>query len=60
MDTETIRSFIDNINSGNNIDAKQEFHKLIGDKVMDVLAARKQELASTIYSRESDEVVPAV
>ena len=51
---DIIDSLIDDILDGNNSEAQEKFDSAIATKVVDVLDARKKELAQTIYSSQED------
>lgn len=51
---DIINSLIDDILDGNNSEAQEKFDYAIASKVVDVLDARKRELAQTIYSSQED------
>lgn len=51
---DIINSLIDDILDGNNSEAQEKFDSAIATKVVDVLDARKKELAQTIYSSQED------
>lgn len=51
---DIIDSLIDDILDGNNSEAQEKFDSAIASKVVDVLDARKRELAQTIYSSQED------
>ena len=51
---DIINSLIDDILDGNNSEAQEKFDSAIASKVVDVLDARKRELAQTIYSSQED------
>lgn len=51
---DIIDSLIDDVLDGNNSEAQEKFDSAIASKVVDVLDARKRELAQTIYSSQED------
>lgn len=51
---DIIDSLIDDILDGNNSEAQEKFDSAIASKVVDVLDARKKEVAQTIYSSQED------
>jgi len=52
--SEVIKSMVDNILAGNNVEAQDTVNTLLANKVTDALADKKKELATTIYNREEE------
>jgi len=52
---KTIKEFVSQIISGDNIGARETFHSLVAEKSMEALAGRKQEIAQTLFQTESRE-----
>lgn len=49
---DSIKDFIANILSGNNDQARENFNELVGERAMDKLAERKQEIAVNLFQTE--------
>lgn len=49
-----INNLVDKIISGDNNSAKQDFEMLISARLQDALDAKKQEVAASLYSTQTD------
>lgn len=48
--TEVIKSLINNIESGNMTDAGEDFNVALDLKLADILSARREEMANTVFN----------
>lgn len=55
MDNELLKSFVQDIVAGNNINAKEKFDTLVSSRVSDSLDARKVEVANSIFNGTNEE-----
>lgn len=51
---ENVKNFIDSIIQGNNSEAQQAFDDIIGNRIVDALEQRKQEIASSLFVTQQD------
>jgi hypothetical protein len=54
MDNELLKNMINNIMSGNNTDAVDNFNSVISAKVSDAIETKKQEIAATLGEKDED------
>lgn len=52
--SEVIKSMVDNILGGNNVEAQDTMNTLLANKVTDALTDRKKEIATNLYNREKE------
>lgn len=55
MDNEFLKSFVQDIVTGNNVDAKEKFDTLVSSRVSDALDVRKIEVANSIFNDTPEE-----
>ena len=53
--SEEVKSFINNVQNNNNVDAGQDFKDAIRAKVGDALDARRKEMAQNLFKAQNDE-----
>ena len=56
--SENTKSFIDNLEAGNNADAGEAFKSALRDKMGDALDIKRKELASSLFNKETPEAMP--
>jgi len=56
--SENTKAFIDNLETGNNADAGEAFKSALRDKMGDALDAKRKDLASNLFNKESPEAMP--
>ena len=55
MDNELLKTFVQDIVTGNNVDAREKFDTLVSSRVSDALDARKVEVATSIFNDTPEE-----
>ena len=53
--TEVIKNLINNIESGSMTDAGEDFNTALNAKIGDILSARREEIANTVFNNEDAE-----
>ena len=56
--SENTKAFIDNLEAGNNADAGEAFKSALRDKMGDALDAKRKDLASSLFNKETPEAMP--
>ena len=56
--SENTKAFIDNLETGNNADAGEAFKSALRDKMGDALDAKRKDLASSLFNKETPEAMP--
>lgn len=52
----SVENLIDNVKSGNNVEASKQFNSIMADKLSAALDAKKIEVASSIQDRQASKV----
>ena len=55
MTNELLNSFVQDIITGNNADAKDKFNTLLSSRVSDALDVRKVEVANSVFNQDEQE-----
>lgn len=55
MNNELLNSFVQDIITGNNADAKDKFNTLLSSRVSDALDVRKVEVANSVFNQDEQE-----
>ena len=55
MTNELLNSFVQDIITGNNADAKDKFNTLLSSRVSDALDVRKVEVANSVFNQDKQE-----
>ena len=56
--SENVKNFIDNLEAGKNADAGEAFKSALRDKMGDALDAKRKDLASSLFNKETPEAMP--
>ena len=56
--SEHTKAFIDNLEAGKNADAGEAFKSALRDKMGDALDAKRKDLASSLFNKETPEAMP--
>ena len=56
--SENVKNFIDNLEAGKNADAGEAFKSALREKMGNALAARRQELAASLFNQKAPEAEP--